>query len=151
VKDVEFKVESLADVIGECADALHEHWDEIALDKDEVKLNPDWDGYKRISDSGNMVIVTARAGKRLVGYSVYFISKSLHYKDILQAESDIFWLDPKCRVGMIGIRLLRFSEKVLKDMGVFRIFSKVKLHKDVGAVFERMGYHPVERVYSKRL
>lgn len=31
------------------------------------------------------------------------------------------------------------------------MFNKVKLHFDVGRVFERMGYQPIERVYAKGL
>ena len=69
-------------------------------------------------------------------------------------QSDIFWLDPSYRQGWAGIRLLKLTEKGLKEIGVKVLHFNAKLHFEasrgtIGKLFERMGYRPVETVYSK--
>jgi len=148
---MEFAVENLSDVIDECADVIYNHWEDIALNKDTIALDPDWDAYKKLSDAGVLLIVTSRYNKQLVGYSVYLIGESLHYKGLKIAESDIFWLDKEYRKGMTGIKMMKFAEKALKDVDVDRVMSKIKIHKDVSPVFERLGYTAIEKIYSKGL
>lgn len=148
---VTFQRESLTDVLDECSDLIYDHWEDIALDQENIKLDPDWDAYSMAEDSGRLVIVTARDQNELVGYSVYFVTMNMHYRLLMTADSDIFWLAKDRRKGMTGIKLIKASEKILKELGVMRILSKVKIHKDVGKVFERLGYTPIERVYSKSI
>lgn len=39
---MDFALESLSKVRREIEPLLEEHWKEIALNKDKIKLNPDW-------------------------------------------------------------------------------------------------------------
>lgn len=146
---ITFQFETFADIRAEVEPLLKRHWEEIALNKDSVPLDPDWEKYERINAAGLMHITTARRGGALVGYSAYFVSGNLHYRSLTVAESDIFWLAPEERNGMTGIRLLQAAEEHLKARGVNKIVSKVKLHMDVGHVFTLLGYEPIERVYAK--
>jgi hypothetical protein len=146
-----FQRERLADVRKEVEPLLVRHWDEIALNKDTVPLDPDWDMYLRIEEAGFVCAITARRDGVLVGYVNYIISRNLHYRSLLVAEGDIFWLAPECRKGTAGIRMLRCAEGVLKEGGVNKIVNKVKLHFDIGVLFERMGYKPIERIYAKMI
>tara|TARA_R110000822_G_scaffold38746_11_gene107142 strand:+ start:590 stop:1039 length:450 start_codon:yes stop_codon:yes gene_type:complete len=146
-----FAEERLADVLGEITPLLIDHWHHIALDKDRVPLAPAWDLYRDLDEQGSMKIITAREGGELVGYIVYLLSPSLHYTSQFFAEGDIFWLSPAHRKGSAGLRLFRFAETILKDAGVTKVINKVKLHADVGKVFEHMGYSPIERVYAKAI
>lgn len=145
------QVELLADVKGEAVPLLRRHWEEIALNKDVVPLDPDWDMYLRMEAAGFFHATTARLDGALVGYAAYFLSRNLHYRSLFVAESDIFWLAPEHRQGMAGVRLLQAAERHLAAIGVNKVVNKVKLHHDVGAVFERLGYAPIERVYAKLL
>jgi len=148
---MQFAEENFYEVLQEIAPLLHEHWQEIALNKDEVPLSPVWDIYKNLFDGGKLKVITAREDGKLVGYTVYIVAPSLHYASELFADADIFWLAPEYRKGMTGLKLFRYAEAVLKEAGVTQIFNKIKLHFDIGKVFERMGYSAVERVYSKRV
>jgi len=148
--DLIFAVERLVDVIDECAPLLHDHWKDVALDQDSITLDPDWDAYYALDSVGALVIITARDdGLTLVGYSVYIVTENLHYKGLMIADSDIFWLAKTHRKGTAGMRLIRYSETALASRGVHKIMSKVKTHRNVGPVFERMGYDEIERVYCK--
>lgn len=147
-----FQTERLAAVREEAAPLLRRHWEEVALDQDTVPLDPDWEAYGRIEASDMLHITTARdqAG-RLVGYSAYFLVPNLHYRSLCVAETDIFWLAPEYRKGTAGMRLLRAAEEHLKARGINKIVSKVKLHRDTGPLFERLGYTAIERIYAKKL
>jgi GNAT superfamily N-acetyltransferase len=146
---VEYKEEGFDDVIGEIKPMLEHHYDEIALDKEHIKLNPDYDAYKTLCSSGFMRIITARDGGKLVGYCIVIIKHHLHYRDSLTAIDDIFYVDKEYRKGLTGVKLFIKTEEILKKYGVQRVIMNTKLHHDVGAIFDRLGYKETERVFTK--
>jgi GNAT superfamily N-acetyltransferase len=148
---ITFHDERFEDVIDEAMPLLRRHWEEIALNKDTVPLDPDIERYKQISSIGMLHITTARDGGDLIGYAAYFIMPNLHYRSVIVGETDIFWLAPEYRKGMVGARLLKTAETHLINKGVNTVVSKVKISHDVGALFERLGYTAIERIYMKKV
>mgnify|MGYP001212551605 CR=1 FL=1 len=146
---VTIQEEDFKEFIKEVGPLLQKHWEEIALDKARIDLQPDWAVYDILYDNNKMHVTTARDGTKLVGYAIFILTNALHYKQLSIADGDVFWLDPEYRKGLTGYKLLKKSEGFLGTRGVQKIFNKVKLHKDVGKVFERLGYTPIERVYAK--
>ena len=47
---------------------FHEHWKELALNQDTIKLDPDWDKFYALDVQGILRILTVRVEGRLVGY-----------------------------------------------------------------------------------
>lgn len=131
------------------APLLQKHWDEIALDKDAIKLDPDWARYADMAAKGSLVTITVRDEGELVGYAAFFLAPHLHYRTSLTAVSDIFFLRKDYRVGRTGIKLFQVAERELKALGVQKLCIMHKLHLDVGAIFERLGFRAIERTYSK--
>ncbi len=148
---ITYQVEELHDVFGEAIPLLKEHWAEIALDKDNVPLDPDILAYEEIADAGRYQITTARDGNDLVGYAAYFIAPNLHYRSLVVGESDIFWIAPSHRKGMTGVKLFREAERNLKLIGVNRVINKEKLHFDLSKLFDRLGFTSVERHWWKAI
>ena len=146
---IEFKEETFDQVIDEIKPLLENHYEEIALDRDVIKLNPDYDTYKKCCDSGLMKIITARDDGKLVGYLIAIIKYHLHYKDSLTAIDDIFYISKEYRKGLTGVKLFIKTEEILKKYGVQRVILNTKLHHDVGAIFDRLGYKETERVFTK--
>ena len=146
-----YRRETIAAIKDEILPLLEQHWREIALDQDTVKLDPDWATYEMLEQAGVSFVVTARHQGELVGYASYLLVRNLHYKNLRVAEHDLFWLDPAFRKGRAGIELFKKAEELLRDEGVDRIFHNVKIQNDVGKVFEYLGYTPIERVYVKTL
>ena len=146
---MEFKEESFDQVIGEIKPLLEKHYEEIALDKDVIKLNPDYEIYKKLCDSGMMKITTARQAGLLVGYCIVIVKHHLHYKDSLTAVNDIFFIDPAYRQGSTALKLFKQVEEMLKGYGVQRLVMNTKKHRDVGVLFDRLGYIETERVFTK--
>ena len=89
---MDFALENLAKVRREIEPLLEEHWKEIALNKDKIKLNPDWRAYADLDSINALRIYTARKDGKLMGYFVIIVSKSLHYRDHLFANNDIIFL-----------------------------------------------------------
>ena len=130
---------------------LEKHWQEIAVNKEHIKLNPDWEAYADLEAFGNLKIFTARDGSALVGYFVVFVRNHIHYKDHLFAHNDILFLSEPYRKGFTGIKLIKFAEECLKADGVSVLTINTKTHKPFDGVLQRLGFNHVENIYSKLL
>jgi len=146
---IEYKEETFDQVIDEIKPLLEDHWEEIALNKEVIKLNPNYEMYEKLCNSGVMRIVTARNDGKLIGYCICIIAYNLHYKDSLTATNDIFFISKDYRKGSTGVKLFIKNEEILKSYGVQRLIMNTKVHQDVGAIFERLGYKQTERVFGK--
>jgi len=125
-----------------------EHWAEIALDKDAIKLDPDYEKYRAMAEAGILHLVTARCDGRLVGYHLSMIYPHMHYRKSLTCFTDVFYLKPEYRVGMIGYKMLKFFRDSVKARGVQKIYMGTKLSHDIGPLLLRLGFNPIERIYT---
>ena len=148
---IEYKEESYSQVVDEIKPLLEDHWDEIALHKDTIKLNPDYGRYEAMCNSGSMKIVTARDNEKLVGYCIMLLYHHIHYKDQFMAMDDIFFIAKDYRKGLTGVKLFIKTEEIMKQYGVTKLSMNVKIHQDVGAIFERLGYKETERMFTKKI
>lgn len=146
---ISFNVENWNDVKEESSSLWELHWDEVGQNKVRMKLNPDLDKLDRLNSLGMLHIVIARNDGRLIGYHASVIDTLMHYRHILAAKGDLYWLHPEYRKGSTGIKLLKEVEKTLKLRGVQVMYDITKLYLDHGKIFERLGYKPIERNYSK--
>lgn len=132
---------------------LPRHWEELALDRDKVPLDPDYAAYAALDLAGKLVFVTLRKDGRLIGYFVGVCAPHLHYRTCLTLTMDIFYLDPEHRDGSPGaaLRLFREVEREARRRGVQRWIVGSKAHKDAGRLFERLKFAKIETFYSKWL
>lgn len=145
------QIESFQDRLGELSPLLPVHYEELALNKDKVPLDPQYDIYFERENRGELLFVTLREQGQLVGYFIGFINPALHYKTCLTCIMDIFYVHPDSRGNGGGQLLFQFVEKELKRRKVDRWFVGSKCHKDASWLFERLGFEQVEIYYSKFL
>jgi hypothetical protein len=126
------------------------HWEEIALLKTKIPLDPDYEKYQELDRLGVMHFLTARndAGE-LVGYNIFSIFSHIHYKSTLMAQIDIMFMEPSYRKGRNGIRFLKFFEVECRKLGVKKLIGGTKEHFDIGKLFEYLDWKPTDRMYSK--
>ena len=148
---LKYQQEFLFGVKGEIEPLLNSHWEEIALNKEKIKLNPDWDAYESFEQQGKLKIFTARDDGQLVGYFVVIVGTNIHYKDHLFASNDIIYLSPNHRKGFTGIKLIKFAEKCLKKDGVSVLTINTKVHQPFDKLMDFLKFRKIERVYSKYL
>lgn len=141
--------ESWQSVQPEIEKLIEEHWEEVALYKDDVPLDPNWPAYAKLADTGILCAVTARAAGELVGYALFFVTPHLHYKSTMSATNDVLFLKKSHRKGAAGWVLIRAAEKVLRGMGAQRISWHVKVQHDFGVLLKRLGYDAEETMWGK--
>jgi hypothetical protein len=124
------------------------HYDEIAQNKNAIKLDPDVSKYKALFQFNALNVYTARDNGKLVGYGVFVVSGHLHYKTSLTAESDLLYIHPDYRKGMAGYKLVKFCHGKLHDSGVQRIMWRMKPHRNFSRLIERLGGKLHEYVYT---
>ena len=151
MQSVKFAVEPFSLIYGEALDLLKLHYDEIAPHKDVFRLNPDLEHYRAQEQSGNLCIVTARFEGRLIGYIAMHIRAHTHYKDTLVANDDLHFIHPAYRKGSLGLRLLQAAEQEMVKRKAQVMLLRTKVASNHGVLFERLGYSPLDIVYSKRL
>lgn len=142
------QVENLTEHLEELKPLFPLHWDELALNKDKVPLDPQYDVYLKRDAMGEILFVTLREFGKLVGYFVGFITYGLHYRTCLTLTLDIFFVHPDYRQGRAGFKLFKAAEKEAKRRGVQRMLVGSKTHRDASRLFEALGYTEVERYYS---
>lgn len=152
--DLVSQVEHFADIARELPSLFERHYREIALDQESIPLDPDWDRYFMLAMQGMLIVRTARFDKTLVGYIFNLIGPHLHYRSTPHAEIEMFWLDPAYRGSSFTLRWFRENEAALKELGIRKVGVATKNgYKDgrVGLIFKRLGYRPVETIWSRVL
>lgn len=137
--------------IEEIKPLLELHYEELTLHKEHIKLNPDFARYKTLADAGIVKIITARDQGHLVGYSIWIVNTNLHYQDAKMANNDVLFLHPDYRKGRTGIKLIKESERILKDQGVIKILWHIKHAKDFRNILYRLGYADEDIIVGKIL
>lgn len=145
----EFQQEFLATCADDAKELIKLHWQEIAINKDKIKLNPDWEAYNELEKNARLRVFTVRDSGKLVGYFVTILGVNLHYKDHIFAVNDVLYLHENWRKGTTGLKLIRFAEKCLKEDGISVLNINTKVHRPFDNLMEHLGFNLVERVYSK--
>ena len=130
---------------------LEEHKEEISILKN-AELNFSFRDYMMLYIQGKYKFYSVRTDEEeLVGYATYFITPHPHYLDYLTAQQDVLYISKKHRKGVTGIKLIKFSEKELKKLGVNLILQHSKLHYNLSKLFERLGYTECDVIHSKEI
>ncbi|WP_219116083.1 GNAT family N-acetyltransferase [Janthinobacterium sp. UMAB-56] len=144
-------IENFEQHLPELKALLPGHYRELALNQDQVPLDPQYAVYIERERQGGLLFVTLRDAGELVGYYIGFIAPGLHYRTCLTCTTDIFYLRPDKRKGGAGLRMFQFVESELRRRGVQRWFMGSKVHMDASYLFKLIDAEPVETYYSKWL
>lgn len=148
-------VETVDQVLEDIKPLLKDHWEEIASFKDKIPFAPDYEAYRRVEKSGNLLICTVRDDGKLIGYSIYFIRQGVHYSKTIVATNDIFYIAPGYRRKLINrkliaIELINYAETILKQSRLVSVITMhIKVWKDWSALAEHQGYKRVEFIHQK--
>jgi hypothetical protein len=148
---IDFARETLFDVVADIEPLLRQHYEELTLHKDRITLDPMWGEYKALEDLGRFALFTAREDGELVGYAAFFLVCHLHYAGTKMAINDVLFLRADKRRGTTGIKLLKFCEQALRELGTDKLTYHVKHSLDWSAILHRMGYADEEKIVGKML
>jgi len=148
---VVFAREKYDQIIGEGLPLLERHRLEVAKFPDLMKLEIDADMYRLLEGKDRLYIASARENGELIGYFSIFVNNHHHYKRLLVATEDVIYVRPDHRDPFTGILLLRFGEQAMRTRGCHVIIGRTKVEHDHGRIYQRLGYHPMDTVWIKRL
>lgn len=147
-----FQCEPVLDVKPEMEPLLEDHYQELTLHKEKIKLDPDWELYDKLEKSNQFYLLTARDEdtKQLIGYSAWFVKPHIHYRKTIVASNDVLFLHKDHRQGMTGIRLIKYSEQEMKKYA-HKITWHVKGEPDFRPILHRLGYIDEDVIVGKML
>lgn len=146
---ITFQREPYPECIGEIQPVLATHYLELAVDQDDVPLDPDFDKYLDLHNKGILHMFTARADGELIGYIVGLIVPHIHYKSTVHYQNDIYYLRGEYRNSGVGYRFFASHEKDLKSLGVQRVIMATKCHQSHEQLFSALGFNKQDVVVSK--
>jgi len=150
--DYSLKEEILTkELILEMLPLIEEHRKEVTTFID-MPLNPNIDGYLLIYSMGMYKMYIARDKlNTIIAYIGYFIQPNFHYQDYTYATQDVIYVRKSRRGLMMGSKLITFTDKALKELGVNVVTQHVKVKQDFGVLLQRLGYECKANIYMKRL
>lgn len=126
-----------------------EHWKEVAVYKDNINLSINRDWYTEMYTAGLYIMVVVREEGKLIGYAGFTLITHPHYKDNIFSNMDVAFLLPEYRRGFTAIKMFKFAEQKLKELGADVIILRTKEHYNLGRLFEHLNYEKAEVAYFK--
>src|SRR5690349_9888905 len=110
--------EKLSDCLEEVKPILVEHWEELARNKDQVKLAPKYAKYLAMEEAGlfRAYVVRTDTGE-VAGYAAFIVAEHLHYEGHIWALSDLFFVRPQFRMNRSLMRALLAAGQRPKGAG----------------------------------
>lgn len=142
-------LESFEERLPELLPILPLHYEELALNKDKVPLDPQYPIYIERERRGELMFMVVRDAGELIGYFIGFVAPGLHYQTCLTMIGDIFYLHPLHRGNATGKKLFKAVEQACRDRGVQRMFAGTKLHLDASWLFASLDWDPCEITHTK--
>lgn len=146
---MQFQCERWRDIEPEIICLMPLHWQELALDQDNIALDIDFLSYRRLDEQHDLVVITARNEGKLLGYYIGMVRPHLHYKSTVFGICDAYWLHPSERRGTTGIEFFHYVENVLKGRGAKSMITTSKKHLNIAPLFAHLGHREVGTIYQK--
>lgn len=150
-QSLKIEIGSYADFKACYDDLLKPHWEESAKNKHLMVLNPDWNRYKFLEDTGGLLTLCAYVEDKMVGYSCNIITNHLHYSDLKTGYNDLIFIHKDYRNTPLGLRLIRRTEEELKKLDVKIMIWHAKEGTSLDKILPRMKCKVQEIMYSKEL
>lgn len=111
-------------------------------------LNVDF--FRSGEKNGLIFIVGAVQAGNIIGYSITFVLPDMHTSAVL-ASNDVIYLDPKHRLGMTAVRLVRATEAEALRRGASIMQWNPLVDSRFTKLLSRLGYMPRSVTYRKEL
>lgn len=118
------------------------HKAETGLDDPRQALAPDTQAIRAYEATGGLLLLSARSAGALVGYSIWYISKSLETSGLLVANQGPWYVTPAWRGRGAGLLLWRKAKQLLREAEVrliFAHFPAAGAGSELGDFFAREG------------
>lgn len=113
--------------------------------------NPDYYRYTELARAGYLdcFIILHRPTSKPVGVALFILDMCLQQKELLSASQSLNYVTKEHRGA--AYPFMKFCDDILIKRGVNVIWRQSTTEKDIGKVYERMGYSLSEKLYLRRL
>lgn len=109
--------------------------------------DPDRERYKQLEDMGKLRYFTCRKDGQLIGYALFFISRSIQCKAQVQAVCHMVFIKKEHRGE--GLPFIQWCERQLESH-VDLIIYTVKPFHDYSPMLKMLGHELLETYYARR-
>lgn len=147
-----FQTEHWTDVEPEIREITPEHWNMLALNKEEIPLNINWASYRANALGGLLHVLTARSDRGdLAAYYVSVVLPHPHYAGTLFGMVDAYYMRPEFRTPTAGLEFFMALEREMRKLKVKCLITTTKLHYDISPLLERCDWQPAGKTFTKVL
>lgn len=145
------QVESFERALPELMSLFPRHWEELALYRDRMPLDPQYPEYVRRERTGALLLVTVRVDGRISAYYTAQLAPGFHYQSTLAAHMDMMYVVPEQRHRGLAVPLFRCVELELRRRGVKLWYSGYKASNpnQLNRVLPVLGFQPADVYMAK--
>ena len=77
--DIVYGRETYASLVEEIKPLLHRHWEELALNREEIPLDPEYEFYEAADKLGLIRLYAVRKAWTLIGYAIFMVRNRHHH------------------------------------------------------------------------
>ena len=151
VSKTEIKLATVDEMLAEASILFEEHYEEIARNKQVMKLKPNWPMYESVDQNGFLFIYLAMQDDVCIGYSMNIIMHHFHYADLRVAQNDVLFVKKEFRGGRLGLRLLKVTEDHAKLAGCKLMLWHAKENTALAKLLPKLKYGVQEIMYSREI
>ena len=148
---IDITLATVDEMLAEANVLFEEHYEEIARNKQIMKLKPDEETYRKMESAQQIFILSARQDDVLIGYSVNFVTNHLHYADLKLAQNDLLFISKEHRGGRVGLKLIKETEKHATLLGCKLMLWHAKESTTLAHMLPRLKYGVQDIIFSKEL
>ena len=147
----DIRLSSIAEMREHGGELFRQHWDEIALNRGLMVLDPDWRRYELLEECGHLLCLAAWDGDVLAGYSVTIITAHPHYRHLVCANNDVLFVAKPYRLGRLGTQLIEATANHVRERGARLLLWHAKQGTPLEALLCRLGYGVQDVIYAKEV
>ena len=151
ISKTEIRLATVDEMLAEATTLFEEHYEEIARNKEVMKLKPDEKAYHKLEEANRIFILSAWQDDVLIGYSVNFVLNHPHYADLVLAQNDLLYIKKEMRGSRAGLKLIKETEKHATSLGCKLMLWHAKENTSLSAILPRLKYAVQDIIYSKEL
>ena len=142
---------TLSDWKAKASPLFQEHYEEIARNKEVMKLNVNWPLYEELDSKQALFVYLAMQDNVCIGYSLNLITNHLHYADLMYALNDVLFVKKEFRGGRLGLQLIKVTEDHARSLGCKMLLWHAKENTALDKLLPKLKYGVQEIMYSKDL
>ena len=146
--EISFTKGSVREMKSVLEDMAGDHIAEASSFYGTFRYEPNIYMYEQLDGLGSLQIYLAKVGKKVVGYSVYFLSRHHQFHSTLHGLNDILYVKPSAR-GFWVLEFIKWCEFELVQLGADVIWAQHANKKDLSILFKRLGYSLGDMRYYK--